>query len=80
MLESGVPPAISAAANLQQIYMANTTVQPGATPAPKSLVARFIGIITAPRATFESVVAHPKWLGMLALTTLIVGVAGAHCR
>ena len=52
--------------------MANTTVQTGASPAPKGLVARFIGIITAPRATYESVVAHPKWFGMLALTTLIV--------
>ena len=52
--------------------MANTSVQPGATPAPKSLPARFIGIITAPRDTFESVAAHPKWLGMLVVTTLIV--------
>jgi hypothetical protein len=51
--------------------MANTTVQMGASPAPKGLIARFIGIITAPRATFDSVVAHPKWFGMLVLTTLI---------
>jgi len=54
------------------LFMANTAVQTGAAPAPKSLVARFIGIITDPRATFESVAAHPKWLGMLALTTAIV--------
>ena len=52
--------------------MANTTVEAGATSAPKSLPARFIGIITSPRETFESVVAHPKWFGMLAVTTLIV--------
>jgi len=52
--------------------MANATVQTGATPAPKSLPARFIGIITSPRETFESVVAHPKWFGMLVLTTLVV--------
>jgi hypothetical protein len=52
--------------------MANTAVQTGATPAPKGLVARFLGVITEPRATFESVAAHPKWLGMLALTTAIV--------
>jgi hypothetical protein len=52
--------------------MANTAVQTGALPAPKGLVARFIGIITEPRATFESVAAHPKWLGMLALTTALV--------
>jgi hypothetical protein len=53
--------------------MANTTTQTGATPAPKSLVARLIGVITAPRATFESIVAHPKWFGMLA--TFAVGLA-----
>lgn len=52
--------------------MANATVQTGAAPAPKSLPARFIGIIISPQATFESVVAHPKWLGMLVLTTLII--------
>jgi len=50
--------------------MANTTPQTGATPAPKSLVARFIGIITAPRATYEAVVGHPKWFGMLALSAI----------
>lgn len=54
--------------------MANTTLQTGAAPAPKSLAARFIGVITAPRDTFASVVANPKWLGMLALTTFIVMV------
>ena len=52
--------------------MPSTSVQAGPTPAPKSLVSRFIGIITAPRATFESVVAHPKWFGMFALTVVIV--------
>jgi Yip1 domain len=52
--------------------MANATLQTGANPAPKSLPARFIGMITSPRETFESVVAHPKWLGMLVVTTLIV--------
>lgn len=39
-----------------------------------SLLARFIGIITSPKATFEAVVAHPKWLGALALTTIIVAI------
>ena len=52
--------------------MVNTNVQTGATPAPKSLASRFIGIITAPRATYESIVAHPQWFGMLALTTLVI--------
>ena len=39
------------------------------------LFARFIGIITAPGETYRSVVAHPKWLGMLVLTTVIVACA-----
>ena len=56
--------------------MTTTTAPAGTVPAKKSLVARFIGIITAPRATFESVVAHPRWLGMLVLTTVLVA-AGA---
>jgi hypothetical protein len=38
------------------------------------LVARFIGVLTSPRETFRSVAAHPKWLGMLVLTTAIVAV------
>lgn len=43
-----------------------------------SLAARFFGVVTSPRATYESVVAHPKWLGMLALGTLIgAGLMGA---
>jgi hypothetical protein len=49
----------------------------GSTPAAKSLVARFIGVITAPRTTFASVVAHPKWFGMLALTTVIISIFAA---
>ena len=48
--------------------MANTTVQTGAAPAPMGLIARAIGIITSPRATYTSVVAYPKWFGMLALS------------
>ena len=55
--------------------MANTTVETGAVPAPKNLLARFIGIITSPKATYEAVVAHPRWLGMLVLTTLITAAA-----
>ena len=54
--------------------MVNTNVQTGATPAPKSLAARFIGVITAPKATYESIVAHPKWFGMLALTMVAIVV------
>jgi hypothetical protein len=39
------------------------------------LVSRFIGIITSPKATYQAVVAHPRWFGMLALTTVIVTLA-----
>jgi hypothetical protein len=45
--------------------------------APKSLPARFIGIITSPKETFRSVVAHPRWFGMLAVTTVIVALCMA---
>lgn len=52
------------------------TQQPQTQPdaAPLSLIQRFIGILTSPRATFASVVSYPKWFGMLAVTTLIVAV------
>jgi hypothetical protein len=42
-----------------------------------NVFARFIGIITAPRATFASVVAHPKWFGMWALTAVIMAFGAA---
>jgi len=54
--------------------MDSTATSAGATPAPKGLLARFIGIITAPKDTFASVVPSPKWLGILAVTTLIIAV------
>ena len=63
--------AISVAGETPHL-MTNATVPTGATPAPKSLPARFIGIITSPRETFESVVAHPKWFVIFVVTTLIV--------
>jgi hypothetical protein len=52
--------------------MTNISVDSGAAPAPKSLPARFFGIIFSPRETYESIVAHPKWFGMLA-TCVIAG-------
>lgn len=42
-----------------------------------SLFARFVGILTAPRATFENVVARPKWFGMFLLTAIIVAAGAA---
>jgi hypothetical protein len=54
--------------------MADTSAQSGATRPPTSLLSRFIGIITAPRATYESVVANPKWFGMLALVSVLMAL------
>lgn len=42
-----------------------------------SVPARFLGIITSPKDTFQSVAAHPRWLGILVLTTLITAVCAA---
>lgn len=36
-----------------------------------SLPQRFVGILVSPRPTFESVVASPKWLGILLISTVI---------
>ena len=54
--------------------MAHTTADSGAAPdAPAlPLVSRFIGVLTSPKDTFRSIVSHPKWLGMLLLTTVII--------
>src|SRR5262245_58025794 len=42
-----------------------------------SLVSRFVGVITSPKATFQAIVAQPKWLGALALTIAVsAGSAG----
>jgi hypothetical protein len=57
--------------------MANTTLGSGVTPAPMNVFARFIGVITAPRATFENVAAHPKILGMLLLTAALTAFGAA---
>jgi hypothetical protein len=57
--------------------MPNTTTGVPADAPPKNIVARFVGIITSPKETFQSVVAHPHWFGMLAITTLIVAACTA---
>jgi Yip1 domain len=51
--------------------MSETAAAPREAAAP-NVFARFLGIITEPKNTFERVVASPKWLGMLVLTTVIV--------
>ena len=53
--------------------MTNVSVESGA-PAPKSLAARFVGVITSPRDTFAAVAANPKWFGMLALCMIAAAV------
>ena len=57
--------------------MSNTTVQSGSLPAKSNVFSRFIGIITAPRATYEQVVSRPTWLGMYLLTAVIVAFGAA---
>jgi hypothetical protein len=39
--------------------------------APKPLLERVVGVLTAPGDTFRNVAAHPRWLGVLLLTTLV---------
>jgi hypothetical protein len=50
--------------------MANPTADSGAASASRdlSLFSRLIGVITSPQATYQSIVARPKVLGMLLLT------------
>jgi hypothetical protein len=53
------------------------TATSGPAPAPANVFSRFVGIITSPKATFQQVVAHPRWFGMLALTTLLITFCAA---
>lgn len=57
--------------------MPNTTATTGAPAAPLSLPARFIGVITAPQDTFQSVAAYPRWFGMLVLCTVVIAFCAA---
>jgi len=50
------------------------TADPTTAPA-KSLPARFAGILFAPRATYASVAAHPRWLGIFLVVYLITASA-----
>ena len=56
--------------------MANMTTDPGAAsaPAPLSLVSRLLGVITSPKATFQAIVAYPKWFGAMAVTIIVSAV------
>src|SRR5512137_1148134 len=54
--------------------MSETTAPPAA-PAEKNLLARFFGVVFAPKETFVAVAARPKWFGMLLLTTVLTALA-----
>ena len=45
-------------------------------PVGSSLLARFLGVLTSPRATFAGVVARPRWFGMVAALVIVGIVAG----
>jgi len=57
--------------------MPNSTAMTGAPAAPLSLPARFVGIITSPKETFQAVAAHPRWLGMLFVCAVLIAVCAA---
>jgi len=57
--------------------MNSTATAAGSAPAPKSLIARFIGIITAPKDTFVSVAAFPKWVTLLAISAVLIAFFAA---
>ena len=42
-----------------------------------SLSTRMLGVIHAPRATFESLAAHPRWGDVLVLTFLVTALSSA---
>ena len=45
-----------------------------AVPSDPGLVARAIGILTSPRATFEKVVANPRPVGILFLVAVVIAL------
>jgi hypothetical protein len=57
--------------------MTTTAPAAGSTPAPKNLLARFIGILLSPRETYQAVAASPKVLGMLLTVALLTAVFAA---
>lgn len=57
--------------------MAETIVpESPATPAPKGLIARFIGVLISPRDTYADIARRPTWLGMFLLVTVVTTVCG----
>jgi len=54
--------------------MTTTAPAAGSAPAPKNLLARFIGVLTSPKATFQAIVAAPKVLGIMLLIASLSAV------
>jgi hypothetical protein len=59
--------------------MSETTAPPASPASPagppdKNLIARFVGVVFAPKETFVAVAARPKWFGMLLVTTILMAV------
>ena len=55
--------------------MAQTPDTPQApVPTPANLVSRFVGVLFSPRQTFQGIVAAPRWLGMLLLIAIFMGL------
>jgi hypothetical protein len=52
--------------------MTEGTLAPAPVPADKGLLGRFVGIIVSPQETYRDIVARPRWLGMLALSCLVM--------
>ena len=57
--------------NEANVTPAAATSAEAAPEAKPGLFARFIGVITSPRATYDAVARNPKWLGMAVLVLLI---------
>jgi hypothetical protein len=51
---------------------ASATGATGATEAPKGLLARVIGVVVSPRATFADVAARPRSAGVLGIVMLVI--------
>jgi Yip1-like protein len=56
--------------------MTHTQTAESATAPAKSLPARFMGILFAPRVTYADVAAHPRWLGIF-LTVFLISASAA---
>jgi len=44
-------------------------------PAPKSLAARIVGVIFSPGETYQAIAAHPRIVGVLAITTILMAAS-----